>query len=468
MKSIVKDLSIGKSAAELYVSVAIDGKAVFEKRGDSLLAGFVSPLYSMMGNIAMSNDIYEVAPNVTSLAHSNSTKAITGATNASPIVITSSNHNFANGNVVQIWGVEGNTNANGFHTISNVTTNTFSLVGTTGNGTPDLTHTPGCRRWSTSSFRANASSYSGFEIRVGTSDQSVKINDPFLFNEVPSGTAKRTLELSAHNISQPAVGLTHSEITISRDFTNNSGETITINEVGMYARTYSYVLSSTTWYRIVLMARDLLNIPITSGSTITISYKIRTNVPTTDGGFLIQFNELLYRQLAQTSRESKDVFNNNQTHSSNSGQFYCASTSGLSFPQDTSSGYHGAWVGLQVGTSNADVVNTQFRLQNADADNTRIGHGYGSNQLIHYGTLIDRWFIDPITGEAGFYLKKLFENKSGNPITVRETGIYVGRYNGNISDVYCIARHRLEEEVVVENNEILSLQYVIKVTTNPA
>src|SRR5262249_26844427 len=43
-------------------------------------------------------------------------KAITGATNASPIVVTSNGHGLTNGETVRISGVGGNTAANGFWT----------------------------------------------------------------------------------------------------------------------------------------------------------------------------------------------------------------------------------------------------------------------------------------------------------------------------------------------------------------
>ena len=69
-------------------------------------------------------------------------KSITNATNASPIVITSNGHGFANGDLVVVQGVGGNTNANGEFLISNVTTNTFRLVSSSGNGTYNTASTP--------------------------------------------------------------------------------------------------------------------------------------------------------------------------------------------------------------------------------------------------------------------------------------------------------------------------------------
>ncbi|MEX2185844.1 MAG: hypothetical protein WD875_03580, partial [Pirellulales bacterium] len=60
--------------------------------------------------------------------------AVTGATNATPIVITSNGHGLANGEQVTISGAVGNTAANGTFTVSNVTANTFRLNGSVGNG----------------------------------------------------------------------------------------------------------------------------------------------------------------------------------------------------------------------------------------------------------------------------------------------------------------------------------------------
>src|SRR5260370_808047 len=61
-------------------------------------------------------------------------QAITGATNASPIVITCHAHGLSNGQTVQIDRVAGNWAANGAWVVAGVTTNTFALVSSTGNG----------------------------------------------------------------------------------------------------------------------------------------------------------------------------------------------------------------------------------------------------------------------------------------------------------------------------------------------
>ena len=61
-------------------------------------------------------------------------KAVTDATNANPIVITSAGHGFSDGDSVTISGVLGNNAANGTHTVANKTADTFELSGVAGDG----------------------------------------------------------------------------------------------------------------------------------------------------------------------------------------------------------------------------------------------------------------------------------------------------------------------------------------------
>ena len=60
--------------------------------------------------------------------------AVTGATNASPIVITTAANSLATGDVVTIASVGGNTAANGTFRVTVLSSTTFALQGSTGNG----------------------------------------------------------------------------------------------------------------------------------------------------------------------------------------------------------------------------------------------------------------------------------------------------------------------------------------------
>lgn len=92
--------------------------ALFEKGREDFLNGA----------IAASTDTIKAALLNLSTG-SNAVKSITGATNATPIVITTgSAHGFANGDIVFIDGVLGNTSANGIWQIASASGSNFNLV----------------------------------------------------------------------------------------------------------------------------------------------------------------------------------------------------------------------------------------------------------------------------------------------------------------------------------------------------
>ncbi len=123
------------------------------------------------------------------------TGSITGASDASPIVITASTTTgLSDGDSVTISGVTGNTAANGTWTISGLTGTTFNLVNSTGNGT----YASGGTYTSPGSWNAYASQFGDDPIEVlpvGSNGQSEVLagyyNDPttYLFNPAnPSGS----------------------------------------------------------------------------------------------------------------------------------------------------------------------------------------------------------------------------------------------------------------------------------------
>ena len=54
--------------------------------------------------------------------------SISGATNATPIVVTANSHGYSDGDFVNITGVAGNTACNDLHVVANKTANTFELT----------------------------------------------------------------------------------------------------------------------------------------------------------------------------------------------------------------------------------------------------------------------------------------------------------------------------------------------------
>lgn len=91
--------------------------ALFEKGRESFLAADTDFAADTMNMIAL--DLGTADTGI---------KAITGATNATPIVITATSHGFANGDTVIIGGVGGNLSANGKWKVANQAANTFELT----------------------------------------------------------------------------------------------------------------------------------------------------------------------------------------------------------------------------------------------------------------------------------------------------------------------------------------------------
>jgi len=136
---------------------------------------------------------------------------------------------------------------------------------------------------------ANDSSYG---IVVGTGTTPPTASDYALENQIANGTGSGQLNYGPHTFipspsgasqgnsaTTPTAGLINvsgnvSSFEIQRTFTNNSGATITVSEVGIYTETYTY--ATTTVF--VMLIHDLLSsaISIPNGSTLTITYTIST------------------------------------------------------------------------------------------------------------------------------------------------------------------------------------------------
>lgn len=58
---------------------------------------------------------------------------VTGATNATPVVVSATAHGLASGDIALVQSVGGNTNANGIHRVTVSDANTFSLDDVAGN-----------------------------------------------------------------------------------------------------------------------------------------------------------------------------------------------------------------------------------------------------------------------------------------------------------------------------------------------
>ena len=156
----------------------------FLTKAESLINGFANILCAKMrsGHPNTNSQVIE------------SQFTVTEATNASPIVITTSSyHDLSTGDYVYIWGALGNTAANGLHQVTYVSSAILQLNGTTGNGTYTASsgkcYTIDDANYLDISYDALGKiSNTGSDIMqgviVGTSTQAVAMNDGYLVNPI--------------------------------------------------------------------------------------------------------------------------------------------------------------------------------------------------------------------------------------------------------------------------------------------
>ena len=117
---------------------------------------------------------------------------------------------------------------------------------------------------------ADSSNDDNYGIQIGTGTTAPAITDYRLTSLIPNGTSAGQMQYGAVTVMSPVINTTNNTgyITVTRAFTNNSGGSITVSEVGLVALYY---------YNDVLLIHDLLPTPITvpNGSTLSIAYEIQ-------------------------------------------------------------------------------------------------------------------------------------------------------------------------------------------------
>lgn len=109
-------------------------------------------------------------------------------------------------------------------------------------------------------------------IVVGTGSTAPANDDYALESQIMDGTGSGQLYYQDQAVGQAQIIGNNVDLTLTRAFTNNSGATITIREIGMYC--HCDVAYYVCILRDVLPAgKDVLN-----GETLTVQYTLRTTV----------------------------------------------------------------------------------------------------------------------------------------------------------------------------------------------
>jgi len=127
----------------------------------------------------------------------------------------------------------------------------------------------------------DGSNDNSYGIQIGTGTTTPTITDTRLSLLIENGTGAGQMQYGGVNITGAVTNTSNNTgyITVTRTFTNNSGASITVSEVGLVA--YSGSASGTTIgnasNQMYLIIHDLLPTPITvpNGSSLSISYEIQ-------------------------------------------------------------------------------------------------------------------------------------------------------------------------------------------------
>jgi len=142
---------------------------------------------------------------------------------------------------------------------------------------PDTTNTARNFAWNTSDQKEGAYGYFGgnsanslFGLRVGELDTAVSPYDYELKALIPHGTGVNQMLYGAQTVEAVTVTGQNTTFRVSRPFTNSSGVTITVKEIGavFVITDLSYIERNLCYLRDVLPS----SVPVPDGSTFTLRY----------------------------------------------------------------------------------------------------------------------------------------------------------------------------------------------------
>lgn len=457
--TINPEIHIGTGDVELYLEVSIEGKAIISKKADSLVANFLRLIYSFMASEVIPDGLlFHESNGDIHLEEPDQWGGITGVTPGATTVITHATNRPTTGTTtddyINLYGIAGITpDINGLHQVIATTSTTKTIaVSTTGSFVDEGARVRRWQRIEDRPERASEDTFNSFMIRVGRSSVDNIVDQQTLINDWdPSEGPGEPFELDygVTTVSTPAINYTTKtgELTFSCQVTNNSGATIEIGEIGLFAEIHDDPFDD----RYSLIARDTVT-PFSLGTGIStnISYTIKTTQLPSGGGFTDAFIKALAVQFEQSASQTfTDILGSTTAVDEGNGILMAVGPSGLGKVNTILNGVAGYLVGLQLGTGN-----TAPTFADTDLD-ARIEHGEGAGQLIHYGTIVDNFRF--VGSTVRFDLTKIFENRSGGTIGINEVGLVTAMrtVSGALFTPTLIARYVLPIQTDVENFEIV-------------
>jgi hypothetical protein len=114
---------------------------------------------------------------------------------------------------------------------------------------------------------------------VGSGSTPPTISDSALGMKIVHGTGSGQLQYGAVAFGAPASDSTTSQFTVTRNFANASGSSVTVNEIGLYVTQYSHVQypahGQYPFTVVCMVLRDVIGggIAVPNGQTLTVNYR---------------------------------------------------------------------------------------------------------------------------------------------------------------------------------------------------
>lgn len=301
-----------------------------------------------------------------------------------------------------------------------------------------------------------------FGLVVGTGTTAPAIDDYRLEALIAHGSAGGQLLYSAHVHAAPTDDGTVSRFQITRDFSNNSGATITVTELGVF--------SENVWGAgAFAVIRDVTDpgIDIAHGQTLTINYRVQGS---TVDGILKNWINVVYAMFVTLSRPFINTDGATVTYSIHrhgiewiGGQALALTTlvapawgecTRINF-HPTNRAVHRDRNGVQVGTGDAAVTVNDFGLAG------RISEGDGAGELIFEKAHVAVPVVAGGVASLPFY--RYFKNQSGASIEIKEIGLYVQMGAAPPGAHACLYRTVLPVPVTLNDGELLLAEHLLQV-----
>ena len=255
-------------------------------------------------------------------------------------------------------------------------------------------------------------------IQVGTDDTMPAAWDNIVLGGfIDNGTSPGELTYGTMDYSDtPKIIDEGVEWTVYREFTNSSGGSITVKEIGLMAQ---YISTKQC-----LIARDVLpsSQVVANGEVLRVFYTWRTEL-----GMTLQFLQLMAEIWTFRSKGAliKQVDGDSVaiaiTSNWDSGGYPMSSLYAESVYDET-----GVEDGIRIGTGDTPVTLTDYALAAEIKSGDGIGELIYGKQYIAVSSNTSWTQFTPNTdGDIKIRYERVFENRSGAPITIKEIGFVV-------------------------------------------